>query len=351
VTQHAIDAARALAPGESFEGYQIVELVARGGRSLVYKALCVATDELVALKILCARVSVEQVALLRQTLSALRSIAHPNLERTLAGGLVDGRPWFVTQLLRGHSLEVELASQGPLSTENAIEMGIRIARGLAAIHERGHVYRNLKPSNVQRVDGEVKLLDVAFSLMTPDDHPLSTPQVSSPEELAGAALDPRADIYSLGALLFQAVTGRPPFEGTLQDVRNGHLHQSAPLVSALNHSTKPLQAVVGRALAKSPDDRFATMNAMILALEQAAGALLPASAEDSLAQDPAPNPPRRTRTWLFWLALVAILAILLGFGIWLGCRDRDRDPGLICVILSHLWALEPHHRSGLGLRV
>jgi serine/threonine-protein kinase len=259
----------ALAPGERFQGYQIVELLARGGRTFVYKAI--RNDDPVALKISTARLPDEEAARLRREFATKPFVDHPNLERTLAVGVDDGRAWCATELLHGQSLERQLAAGGPLPAERAAAIGAQVARGLEALHAHGLVYRNLKPSNVLVLEDEsVKVLDVLPSVTARKDRPLSTPQTMSPEEFTGSELDARADVYSLGALLFYLVTGRPPFDGSEHDIRDGHLHRSAPRLRAVKPSAVALEAVINRALEKRPERRFASMNEMAAALDAAA---------------------------------------------------------------------------------
>jgi serine/threonine protein kinase len=260
---------QALGPGERFHGYEIVDLVARGGRTFVYKALNEA-DETVALKISTVQLPTDEIERLRREFAPQAFVDHPNLERTLAAGVDDGRPWCATELLAGSSLEALLAESGPLPTERAVSLGAQMARGLEALHAHSLLYRNLKPSNALVLhDGTVKLLDVLLSTTARRDRPLSTPQTMSPEESSGSDLDVRADVYSLGALLFQLVTGRPPFDGTVEDMREGHLHRTAPRLRAVRPSAAALEAVINHALEKHPQNRYPSMAAMAQALDAA----------------------------------------------------------------------------------
>ncbi len=247
-------------------------------------------------------------------------------------GLQDGKPYFVTELLQGESLRERLA-KGPIPLGKALEWAAQMAQGLAAAHERGIVHRDLKPENVFITrDGHVKLLDFGIAklietaqaatphgLMEPTVSPsgsstgtgmvLGTPGYMSPEQVRGDPVDARTDFFSLGAVLYEMLSGRRAFPaGPVVESGYAILHNEPDLLQA---TVPPLVAqVVHRCLDKDPARRFQSARDLAFNLElvrSPTGSSAPAATAPGLAAQ-----TNQRRLW--WLPVAATLAVLVGAG-------------------------------------
>ncbi|MCW8141274.1 MAG: serine/threonine protein kinase, partial [Planctomycetota bacterium] len=258
--------------------YTVIGELARGGMGVVHEALHEPTGARHALKTLLPGAEPDEVARFRREAELLGRIDHPNVVRVHAADLAGRPPWLALELLTGGSLQDRLA-HGPLAPEEALALGATLARALAHAHARGVLHRDLKPSNVVFDErGEPRLVDFGLGLaaaggqrLTRTGSILGTPAFMAPEQAEGLkAEDERTDVYGLGALLYAALAGRPPFEGgqlaVLQAVLGGAV---TPLVRLRPGLSPALVAVVERAMARQPEDRFATAEALPAALEAA----------------------------------------------------------------------------------
>jgi eukaryotic-like serine/threonine-protein kinase len=221
-----------LSPNYEFGGYVIRECIGRGGMARVYRAEQAALHRPVALKVLDRWVMEKPQGSQRflREARAAAAIKHPNVVDIVDVGVWQERPYIVMELLSGSDLETHLAQYGRLSDTQAASLALPIIAGMMAVHEAGVVHRDLKPSNIflsNGADGEVvpKVLDFGVSKFsdklqepikgqTKTREIIGTPTYMAPEALNGAReLGPRADQYALGAVLYECVVGRPPFEG------------------------------------------------------------------------------------------------------------------------------------------
>ena len=266
--------------------YQVIEPIAQGAMGAVYRGERVKLGRAVAIKImhdalpdeLASRQRFEREAKLRALLE------HPHCVSVIDFGLHDDKPYLVMELVRGTSLLELLAASGPLEPARAAEILRQVLSGLAHAHELGIVHRDIKPANIMLTEktglGEqVRILDFGLARPALETTKLTagivvgTPNYMAPEQIKGGTLDARTDLYACGVMLFELVTGKKPFraDDPLAVVRK-HLHDPAPrLADAMPGIDVPeLELVVARALAKSPNDRYASAEEMSAALEQAA---------------------------------------------------------------------------------
>jgi hypothetical protein len=207
-------------------------------------------------------------------------VAHPNIARIL--DLIVGPPTFlVMEYVKGESLAERLAAHGKLPVEVALELARELASGLVAVHAAGVVHRDLKPHNVMltrdaRGNEIPKLIDfglaklVGAGSLTRAGQLIGTPSYMAPEQIAARPIDVRSDVYALGCVLYQMLTGEPPFVAD-QDLQvlYRHVHdQHEPLAQRLGAVDPQVSAIVDRALAKLPDDRFASMMELEDAIER-----------------------------------------------------------------------------------
>lgn len=271
--------------------YRILSTVGSGGWGTVYKATLVSLNKLVAIKMLHAHLAgnQEKVRRFEQEARAICQLAHQNIASVLDfGSTATGQPFFVMEYLEGIGLDAELAGAGALDHTRALRISRQICAGLAAAHEKGIVHRDIKPSNVLLIpcpEGElVKVLDFGLAKLTLDDgnalnhltqtgETLGTPPYMSPEQCTGLPLDCRSDIYSLGCLMYEGLTGRQPFSGlSAYECMTKHVAEMpAPFVSTNTTLRIPseVENVVFKALEKDPRRRFQTVLHLQAALDQA----------------------------------------------------------------------------------
>jgi serine/threonine-protein kinase len=302
-----------LKPGERFERYTIEEAIGEGGMGCVYRARDDRLGRRVALKVISEGAPGGDAAarLLREARAAA-ALDHPNAVAIFDVGDHEGTPYIVMELVEGRTLRAFVGDASvPMSTR--VARLADVARALAAAHRRGLVHRDVKPENVMvREDGMVKVLDFgiarraraevdaraeteiaadtppALATITVDGVKLGTPVYMAPEQIRGDALDGRADQFSWGVLAYELLTGRLPWRGGGDALAvTASILTDAPDRGALEHAGAPraVQDVVLRALAKRPEDRFASLDEAVRALDAAArGEALPAASATEAQQ-------------------------------------------------------------------
>ncbi len=263
----------AIPAGARLGPYEILSLLGSGGMGEVYKARDTRLDREVAVKTLRQLEDEPARRRFRREALSLAHLNHPNICQIFEIGEQDGRPFISMELLEGHSLATRLA-EGPLSIRAAIEIGAAVLAALQAMHEKNLVHRDVKPSNVFLSRHAVKLLD--FGLARPVDvggadtrtgltvpgAVVGTPDYMSPEQILGRHVDGRSDLFSTGVMLFEMATGDRPFRGdTALGVLHAILHHEVPALEG-SREAAALHRVIRRALAKSPDDRYASAEVM-----------------------------------------------------------------------------------------
>lgn len=306
--------------GSDFLGYRIEELIGRGGMGVVYRAYDLRLKRPVALKLVApplARDEQFRERFARES-ELVMSLEHPNVVPIYDAGDVDSRVYLAMRLVDGTDLRSLLRAEGPLEPERAVAICIQIAAALDAAHARGLVHRDVKPSNVLLdSSGHVYLADFGLTRTlddegngASDEHAVGTPAYLAPEQLEGRPADGRADVYSLGCVLFECLTGEPVFvRDSRLAVAWAHLEEEPPQPSRRRAGLpEAIDAVVGRALAKDPEQRFATCSELVAAAKVALGLEKTGSS--------------RRRTSLL-LAGAVCLAIALGVGL---LKTLGQDP-------------------------
>jgi serine/threonine-protein kinase len=274
-----------LAVGQILDGrYEILAPLAEGGMGAVYRARRVLLGDDVAIKVILADIAgpgpLERF--IRES-RACAQLRHPNIVSIFDYNADDPlRPFLVMELLNGPSLKEELAERRQFAVDDVRRIMPPVCSALALAHEGDIVHRDLKPANIVAHDfgtGDRVYKVVDFGVanvrqpteetrLTGSHQFLGTVPYASPEQLTGAAVDARSDIYSLGALVFELLTGRLPFDGEdPMTIVSGHLSRPVPVPSSLRPDLPPwVDVAVTRALAKNPDDRWPTMVAFGSAL-------------------------------------------------------------------------------------
>ena len=317
--------------GELIAGrYELEELVGSGGMSNVFRAHDRLLERTVALKILHEQYTRDEdyVERFRREARAVAQLTHPNIVTVIDRGEQDGRQFIVFEYVDGENLK-ELSARGPLDAGEAIRLALQVAHALSFAHARGLVHRDVKPQNVLLNDeGQAKVTDfgIARSLdvhgVTQTGTVLGTSDYIAPEQARGQKVDPKTDIYSLGAVLYELLTGEVPFSGD-NFVAVAMRHVSEPPPSVLEHRPDcplRLDLAVQRAMAKDPADRFASMEELCAELEACLAELEGRDGEGATMIVPPPPRPRRTRPqrerrrFPLGAVLVVLLAILLVAG-------------------------------------
>jgi tetratricopeptide (TPR) repeat protein len=282
--------------GRAFGRFRVIAELGRGGMGIVYLAHDESLQRLVALKLLrpsLSRHDERQRRFLREARAAA-AVTHPNLTTIYDVGEIDGRAFIAMERLDGTSLRRLLAS-GPLPIAEAVRIALSVLAGLEQAHRAGFVHRDLKPDNVfVTASGGVKLLDFGLAKRhrdggLPSEGPLGaeapgqrdteagqrlgTPAYMSPEQVRGAAVDPRADIFAFGVSFYEMLIGARPFAGqSAAEVESAILRDEPPPLGARRADIPPLlESVVGRCLRKDPAERYPTCDAISEDLARALG--------------------------------------------------------------------------------
>ena len=322
-------------PGDEIAGrYRLEELLGGGQGAEVWRALDTELGRTVAVKLLTPTADPERF---RREAQSVASLAHHNVMQLFDYGEVDGRPFMVLEYLPGGTLAERLRPGEPLATAAVEPIAAGIAAGLAHAHERGIVHRDLKPANILfDEEGRPKLADFGIArraagegTLTEAGTVLGTASYISPEQAAGEPAGPPSDVYALGVILFQLLTGRLPFEAddalTLAEL---HRDEPPPPVAPVAADVPPgLVALTGLMLAKDPADRPADGAAALAALaattvDQPTGVT---RALPAVAPPPAAGARRPRRVALVVAAL--LLIALAGAGLaWAVTRPDGQAP-------------------------
>jgi serine/threonine-protein kinase len=258
--------------------YRLVELLGQGGMATIYRATDAQLHRDVAVKVLRPEYGRDPdfVARFRQEAQAAASLSHPNVVGVYDFGATADGPYIVMELVDGEDVATLLARHGPLPPRQAAQLAAEVARALAAAHARGIVHRDVKPGNILvSSDGRVKVADFGIARAWADAR-LTLPGVTlgsvhyfSPEQALGEQATEQSDIYSLGVVLYELLSGRRPWEGdSAAAIATARINAEPPFVSAVRPSVPPaLEAIDRRALNPDPGARYPTAIAMADALD------------------------------------------------------------------------------------
>jgi eukaryotic-like serine/threonine-protein kinase len=288
-----------LAVGTRLGAYEVLGLIGAGGMGEVYKARDTRLDRAVAIKVLPASVAADpgRLRLFEREARAVAALSHSNVLAVYDVGLHEKAPYLVMELLEGETLRARLAG-GPLPVPKAVELGIQIARGMAAAHERGIVHGDVKPENVfVTTDGTVKLLDFGLAQVTERrraEELASTVTATgtafgtvrgtigymAPEQARGQPSDHRSDVFAFGCVLYEMLSGERAFAGdSVADTVAAILTKDPPPLDIAACGIPPaLAEIVNRCLEKAPQERFTSAHDLALALRALSGSREPAVA-------------------------------------------------------------------------
>ncbi len=325
-----------IAPDTLIDGrYRVLNRIGSGGMADVYLATDLQLGRKVALKLLYRRFAEdpEFVERFRREASSAAGLQHPHVVSVYDRGEWDGTYYIAMEYLEGRSLKQLVADEGPLDPDRAIDLIVQVLRAARFAHRRGIIHRDFKPHNVI-VDGEGRAKVTDFGIaragasdMTETGSIMGTAQYLSPEQAQGHAVSAQSDLYSIGIMLYELLTGRVPFDGDSPvTIALKQVSEEPVPPSALNPAVPPaLEAVVLRALQKDPARRFGDADSFILALEAARGGA-PSDGRSAArtstgsypavaAYGPAVAPPEREpggRWWLWLLGLLAVAGMVAG---------------------------------------
>jgi serine/threonine-protein kinase len=330
--------------------YEVHEVIGQGGMGVVLKAFEPALHRLVAIKVMSSAVAGSATARRRFTreAQAAAAVCHENIVAVHAVHEIDGLPYLVMQYIDGESVQQRIERSGPLELMEIVRIGLQTAAGLAAAHAQGLIHRDIKPANLLLENGLARVKITDFGLArTADDVQLTqqgvvagTPEYMAPEQARGESIDHRADLFSLGSVLYAMSTGEPPFQaGTAVAVLRKVSDLTPPPIRLKNPQAPPwLERLISRLLAKDPAERFQSAEGVAHLLEGYLAHLqqptmtpapqLPAShtpTEEML------GPPRRAAAtpWWFWPGLLAcsvLLIVGLGSAGWLLAAAVKENP-------------------------
>jgi predicted Ser/Thr protein kinase len=261
--------------------YYLTEIIGRGSTSVVYKAYQSSLNRYVAVKVLAADIDPQFEMRFRREAQAVAQLQHPNILPIYDFGEEGGRPYFVMQYVEGsQTLDQALAGR-PFEPVAALRLMLPLLAALQYAHDRGVIHRDIKPANIMLPQPEWPLLaDFGIAKMLDDSQPLTPPGQSvgtaiymAPERASSAGVNARADLYAIGVVLYEMLTGQVPFDGTSPvEVLRKHIHAPVPPPREINPTLPPaVDTVLLRALEKDPSRRFASAAEMAAAIQRLIG--------------------------------------------------------------------------------
>ncbi len=335
--------------------YRLEEEIGRGGMSSVYRAFDTVLERTVALKLMHREIAADsdQLERFRREARAVAQLSHPHIvavidagEEPAGDGDGEGMPYIVLEYVDGETLKARIRREGPLEVTQAIAYAIEIARALGAAHERMIVHRDVKPQNVLlSEEGGAKITDfgIARSLteegLTMAGRVLGTTDYVSPEQALGHPVTVQSDLYSLGIVLYEMLTGGVPFRGESPvAVAMKHVREEIPDVQQRRPElSAATAAVLERAVAKSLEDRYADASSMagdledVLAIEASRAGQ--ATGEVTSVLRTLPGGVRRRLPWRMrhparWVGSLAVLGLIVAATLWAVARGTHRGTGV-----------------------
>ncbi|HET8652292.1 MAG TPA: protein kinase [Gaiellaceae bacterium] len=317
--------------GEVIAGrYELLELIGKGGMSSVWKAHDRLLDRQIAIKVLHPHFTEDEeyVERFRREARSVAQLSHPNIVTVIDRGEDAGRQFIVFEYVEGENLKQLLERRGPMPVRDALVLALQMARALSFAHGRGLIHRDVKPQNVLlNADGQAKMTDFGIARevdvqgVTITGTVLGTSEYIAPEQARGQQVDAQTDVYSLGVVLYELLTGAVPYEGeNFVTVALKHVNEPAPSVLEQRPDVPTRVALaVEQAMAKSPSDRFDSMDELCRELEACLAELDPMSEEATMiarrpavpAADGGGRPRRRKRRLGVLWPMMAVLAVLI----------------------------------------
>ena len=323
----------------------MVRLIGRGGFAEVFEVVDTDLQRRLAVKVLRSDLpwSVGTITRFKQESRAIARLSHPNTVPIHFVGEGEGLVYYAMPYLEGRTVTEVLRAEGPLSADYALRIVEPILDALQHAHDHGLVHRDVKPDNILLESATGRPLLVDFGIVKYLDGPahltesgfiVGTPLYMSPEQALGSqSVDARSDVYGMGAVLFQLLTGAPPFEGAdSQEIVGRHIREPVSSASLSRDNVPPwISAIVLRCMAKHPDDRYPTARAVLEAIRAGrAGAaadpvgLLPRADESPTETMPVAKGGPGPRPWMAGAAAAALVGAVLVFS---GSRDEDGPGG------------------------
>jgi serine/threonine-protein kinase len=267
-------------PGDSVGPYKITRVIGRGRMGIVFEAAANG-EEPVAVKVVTTELTQDEVFLrrFRREVAAAQKIDHANVVPVLAHGDEGGLPYLVQRLIPGGSLAERIAAEGTLGLQTTVKLLSGAAAGIDALHVGGLVHRDIKPANIL-LDGDTAYVsdfglakDSQASNLTRPGQALGSLDYMAPEQIRGEDVSPATDIYALGCVFMECLTGRPPFGGRpSMRVLFAHLQDSPPDLTELRRDLSPdVARAIARAMEKEPMDRPASAAAYVASVARASG--------------------------------------------------------------------------------
>ena len=343
------------------ERYELEEVVGHGGMSTVYRAHDSLLERNVALKVLHQQYNEDDdfVERFKREARSVAQLQHPNIVTVIDRGEEAGRQYIVFEFIDGENLKELVVRKGRLDLRDALEISLEVARGLAFAHDHGLVHRDVKPQNVLlNGDGDAKVTDFGIARSLDVDHGvtqtgtiLGTSNYIAPEQASGQPVDAHTDVYSLGIVLYEMLTGELPFPGeSFVAIAMKHIQEPSPNVLDVRGDI-PLRVaeMIDRALEKDPEHRFPTMGAFAAEIEKSLAEL--DRGEDGAvtivvpaAQRPQQRRPRKRVSPLPLLiglvGALAIAAVVIGLLTFRG--DGQNVPVGAPITIAGVGAYDPY---------
>jgi tetratricopeptide (TPR) repeat protein len=325
-------------PGARLGGYEIVRRLGRGGMATVYLARDTKHGREVALKVL--RPELAAALGTNRFLQEIRitaSLDHPHILTLIDSGSEGGFLWYVMPLVRGESLRQQIERERQLDLTEALAITRQVASALDYAHRQGVIHRDIKPENILLHEGEAMLADFGIARavqeaggprLTATGVSIGTPQYMSPEQTTGErSIGARSDVYSLGAVLYEMLTGEAPHAGaTAQAVIAKVLTERPTPIRTLRHSVpEHIENAVARALAKAPADRFASAGELVRALQAVSAA----------------PPTRHTGSRWLWAAAALVVVLAGAYVLWPKRPDTPVNPNVVAVVPFRVAGADP----------
>lgn len=266
--------------GDQFDRYQIQAHMAQGGMSDIYRAFDLVNRREVVIKVPDQSMLGDpaQYERFQREMEVMDTLNHPAILKGLGSGKYNRIPFLVTEYVNGKSLRDVIDSSAPLPVDQTLDLVRKVADGMAYCHQNDVIHRDLKPENIFITElNQPVIMDFGLAL-TKGAHrvtysnlsaTMGTPDYMSPEQIDGKRGDQRTDIYALGVILFEMLTGNPPFTGdSSMVVMSQHLNNLPPRVDSINKSvSESIAAIVAKCLQKDPAERFESMEALVDAID------------------------------------------------------------------------------------